>query len=238
MRYVAPVGDPLILPVPPRLASWNASGHPDQVKLGEYLAAAERLVRPRLDTLAGPLVLKLDVGLPAETPLLVHHDLDNYLFPLASYLVRRTGRQFVSAWATKQTASTSFLRVDRAQPVHGDFAPDRHFTVRTTASSQSAGFKQQIHDQLSSAEPIPEGPVSLHLTFTLGPGRNWMNLWKPAIDAFERILGRATPERPWHPRDDRIVELGLHSRTDTALRHDVSIDIAATEAERRLPPHP
>ena len=65
----------------PRLASWMAAGHRDQVRLGAFLAEAEELTQPQCDELAGPLALSLDVGLPADTPLLEQHDLDNYVFP-------------------------------------------------------------------------------------------------------------------------------------------------------------
>jgi hypothetical protein len=75
---------------------------------------------------------------------------------------------------------------------------------------------------------LDEGAVALHLSFTAGPTRNWLNLWKPTIDALERILGRASPQLRWHPRDGRIVELGLHFRRDSAIGNDVTIAIGAT----------
>ncbi|MGN9890413.1 hypothetical protein [Micromonospora sp. L31] len=227
--FAPPTSDPLRLDVQPRLASWNTAGDPDQVRLQAFLAAAERVVRPRLETLADPLVLRLDVGLPPATPLLDQHDLDNYLFPLVTHLAKRTGRRFVSAWATKQTSETSWVRVEQARPVHGSPIFDRPYTVRTTASSQSSGFKQQIHDQLSAANPLPDGPVWLQLAFTVGPQRNWTNLWKPTIDALDPILGSITPGRSWHPRDGRIIELGLHCHIDAALGNDVIVTITANQ---------
>ncbi|WP_405089357.1 hypothetical protein OG767_16455 [Micromonospora sp. NBC_01392] len=186
MRYAVPTGAPIDLPVQPRPASWNKSGDPDQVRLGEFLSGIDRLVRLRLEALPDPLALRLDVGLPAKTPLLVHHDLDNYLLPLVAHLTRKTGRRFASAWATKRTSPTSSLQIARARPLRGDAATGQLHMVRTSASSQSVGFKQQIHDQLSDADPLPEGPVALHLSFAVGPQRNWTNLWKPTIDALER----------------------------------------------------
>jgi hypothetical protein len=65
-----PGSQPLRLPVPPRLASWNRAGDQDQVRLGGYLDAAEALLRPRLKQLSGPLALRLDVGLPGSAALL------------------------------------------------------------------------------------------------------------------------------------------------------------------------
>jgi hypothetical protein len=64
--FAMPASPPLQLPVPPRLASWNRAGDPDQVWVAGYLDAAEALLRPRLDQLSGPLALRLDVGLPGS----------------------------------------------------------------------------------------------------------------------------------------------------------------------------
>jgi hypothetical protein len=86
-----PAGTPLRLPVPPRLASWNRAGDPDQIRLAGYLDAAEALLRPRLEQLSGPLALRLDVGLPGSAALLSQRDLDNYLLPLAARLSRAGG---------------------------------------------------------------------------------------------------------------------------------------------------
>jgi hypothetical protein len=61
----------------------------------------------------------------------------------------------------------------------------------------------------------------------VGPGRNWLNLWKPTIDALGPLLGSAQPGKLWNPRDGRIVELGLHCVVDADLRHDVVMEIVA-----------
>src|SRR5260221_2630900 len=41
--FAMPASQPLRLPVPPRLASWNKAGDPDQVRLAEYLDEADEL---------------------------------------------------------------------------------------------------------------------------------------------------------------------------------------------------
>jgi hypothetical protein len=69
--------------------------------------------------------------------------------------------------------------------------------------------------------------VHLQLHFTVGPSRNWLNLWKPVIDALGKILGHAPAAPAWAPLDGRIVELGLHCRVDPALGNDVTIAVAA-----------
>src|ERR1700722_3831985 len=68
------------------------------------------------------------------------------------------------------------------------------------------------------------------LCFTVGPARNWLNLWKPAIDALDQILGHAPAAGPWSPPDGRIVDLGLHCRVNPSMGNDVLIAIAASHA--------
>ena len=77
------------------------------------------------------------------------------------------------------------------------------------------------------ADELPAGPVRLELAFVIGPGRNWMNLWKPTIDALDPLLGRTRPDQAWHPLDGRITELGMHRTVDPAAHHDVTVAIAA-----------
>ncbi len=57
-----------------------------------------------------------------------------------------------------------------------------------------------------------------------------MNLWKPTIDALDPLLGCTEVGRDWHPRDGRIVELGLNVAVDSARRHDLEVSIAAQTA--------
>jgi hypothetical protein len=224
-----PGSQPLRLPVPPRLASWNRAGEADQVRLAGYLDGAEALLRPRLEQLSGPLALRLDVVLPGSAALLDQRDLDNYLLPLAARL-RQVGTGTVACvWGTKQHAGNSLVRIERAVPAAAP-PPGHQYIIRTSASSQSTAFKDQIRAQLSGASPIPPGPVRMQLGFTVGTTRNWLNLWKPTIDALGQILGRAPAAGPWSPLDGRIVDLGLHCRVNLSMGNDVLIAIAATSA--------
>lgn len=100
--FAMPHSQPLRLPVPPRLASWNKAGDPDQVRLAEYLSAADELLRPYYERLNGPLALRLDVGLPQAADLLDRRDLDNYLYPLATRISRNTLGALTCVWGTKQ----------------------------------------------------------------------------------------------------------------------------------------
>jgi hypothetical protein len=227
VMFAMPDSQPAQLHAAPRLASWNRADDPAQTRLEAYLAAAEQLLLPRCEQLTGPLALRLDIGLPPATPLLDQRDLDNYLYPLAARLSKTIGPRLVSVWGTKHYSRASFARIEQATPIHATSSPGYRYTVRTSSSSQSIAFKQQIHDQLIGAATLPDGPVSMQLSFTVGPDRNWLNLWKPTIDAQRRILGNTNPSRPWHPQDGRIVELGLHCQVDHTLGNDILITIDA-----------
>jgi hypothetical protein len=226
-HFAKPAGEYVPLQVQPRLASWMAAGHPDQIRLEEFLTHAYELVQGQLKRVPDPLALGLEVGLPGSISLVGSHDLDNYLFPLAKRLSELSGRSFVSVWGSKQHADTSSISVGQATPMTGR-PPAGSFTIRTNASADSIAYKQQIHDQLTGARELGEGAVSMQLSFSVGPRRNWLNLWKATIDALDPILGRTVPQRPWHPRDGRIAELGLHCSIEPSLKNDVLISIDAS----------
>lgn len=231
--YARPEGGAIQLRVHPRLASWNAAGHPDQLQLEAALIDTEQLLTPTIAQTLEPLALRLDVGLPFNVPLLGEHDLDNYLYPVTSYLAKRSGNQFLSVWGTKQHADRSFVRVESVRPITQLQPADYNYDVRTTSSGSSTAFKQEIFDQLVDARELAAGAVALQLSFVVGPRRNWLNLWKPTIDALGQLLGRTRPDRAWHPQDGRIADLGLHCVVDDALANDVAIGIRASAIDRR-----
>ena len=208
--------------VEPRLASWDAADHPDQLRLKAYLNETEALLAH--SRVEGPWALRFDVGLPTARDLLDGADLDNYAFPLAS---RINDADLVSVWCTKQHIDQSFVRIEEAseqrQPATSVLV------VRTTASASTVAYKEQIHAAVVRAAELPAGPVSLELSFVVGPRRNWLNLWKPTIDSLDPLLGRTQPDRAWHPRDGRIVELGMHVSVDPAAGNGVTVGIAAAQ---------
>ncbi|MFD2082759.1 hypothetical protein SAMN05421678_111207 [Actinopolymorpha cephalotaxi] len=227
MRYARPEGPALELETQPRLASWDAASHPSQLRLRHYLQHAAGLVAPTLGAMTGSWSLWLDVGLPETVPVLDQHDLDNFAYPLAQHLSRETTSGLVSVWCTKSHRASSFIRVGPAV-ARPDLDGASTISVHTTASASSSAYKQQIHEQVARhAVALPDGPVALELAFTVGR-RNWLNLWKPTIDALEPLLGRTTPGRNWHPRDGRITDLGLHLAKDLSLGYAVRIDILAS----------
>lgn len=222
--YRRPTGDGLVLRKTPRLASWNKSTDPDQVRLREYLEDTAELLAPHQAASRGPWALLLEVGLPRGRDLVDMADLDNYAFPLAT---RLRNEDLVAVWCTKRHADTSRVLVAPAAEAAG---PDATYTVRTTASASTAAYKEQVRSAVVDAATIPTGAVQLQLSFVVGPQRNWLTLWKPTIDALDPLLGRTRDDRDWHPKDGRITDLGLHVAVDPSLGHDVLVSIAAAPA--------
>jgi hypothetical protein len=221
--YQRPEGPALLLRKTPRLATWNKSTDPDQIRLWEYLDDTADLVssHPLAD---GPSALWLDVGLPDGRDVIDMADLDNYAYPLAARLCTE---HLVSVWCSKRHAAASYVTV---APARAGTAPDATYAVRTSASSQTTRYKEQVRAGVASAPELPAGPVRLQIAFVVGARRNWLNLWKPTIDALDPLLGRTRADRDWHPQDGRIIELGLHLTIDAGLANDVVLTIAAEPA--------
>jgi hypothetical protein len=221
--FSKPVGEAVELAIQPRVESWECTGHPAQLALGEYLDHVQAVLRPLLQRhMGGDLAISLEVGLPSGAPLIgAGEDLDNYLLPV----VRRLGPdRFASAWAGKHPGRSTIC-LQPALPAPADvFGGWRFASARTTCSSQSRAWKEQILAQLPPVQ-LSDEPLELQLCFRLGPHRNWAALWKPAIDSLGAILGMDQPDRPFNPRDDRVTHLGLHRNIDPALGHEVEIGI-------------
>ncbi|MBP2450133.1 hypothetical protein [Mycolicibacterium lutetiense] len=221
--YARPDGDCARLNLAPQLDSWDRADNRSQVQLGKFLDEADTLLAAsRID---GPWALRLDVGLAPHLDLLDKRDLDNYAKPLAS---RLSDDGLVSVWCTKRSGGHSAVRTEAAREVA---APSTEvLQATTTASWDGPAAKEQIRSALAGVPALPDGPVRLELAFTVGPSRNWQNLWKPTIDSLGALLSHEQPFRPWNPRDGRITELGMHLDIDPALRYDVVIGIAASPA--------
>lgn len=194
--------------------------------MSSYLHDVESAVRTDVQQLEAPWALYLRVGLPGPQLSLAHADLDNFLFPVASLLrnLAKSSAPLVSAWCTKHVGARSSILI--AGAARSD-APGPVAQVHTTASAESSAFKEQVASQISGAAPLPPGPVHVQLSYVVGPMRNWLNLWKPTIDALGPILGSSSAGRPWNPGDGRITELGLHVRVDAERRHDVDLQVSA-----------
>jgi hypothetical protein len=219
--YARPEGDKHQLRLAPELDKWTKADDAGQVRLRAFVDDTEALVaRARVD---GPWALRLDVGLPAGEDLLHQKDLDNYALRLA---FRLQDDDMVSVWCTKRHSEHSFVRLETAWEVP---PPMDVIIAEPTASYDRSDhlYHQQIQAAVATAAQLPaDRPVRLELAFVVGPAWNWLNLWKPTIDALVPLLGHSGSRRTWDPLDGRITELGMHRTVEKAARH-VMIGIVA-----------
>ena len=239
--FERPEGAAVTLRSTPRLANWNRSGDTGGARLTRALAFSEQLTDPLLAAAAGPIALRFDVGLPRAARLLDERDLDNYMLPLTAHLAGRTAQPIVSVWGCKRYADETSLRIEAARPragepegaVGADGAIDMTLRLRASGSRDDfkAAFRKEVHEQvgarLDGVDPLPDGPVVLEASFVVGPGRSWLDLWWSTIDGLGPLLGQSPAQPEFHPRDARIVDLGLHRAVDPALDTEVVIALRA-----------
>jgi hypothetical protein len=171
----------------------------------------------------GPLALDLVVRLPAGTPLASGgHDLDNYLFPIAHHL---NGKRFDAAFASKTHTGSSTMAVEPARTLPDDTWRPK-LQVQTVTSTDKIGWKQEIEraciEQVDKR--LAEGPVRLEMHYRLHSRRNWVNLWKPTIDALGPVLGAPDPRHPYNVNDDRITHICLTRSIDDTLGWNVQLE--------------
>ena len=207
----------------PLLASWNANSDPAQIALQRYLDDIEQNLRALLQ--ATGLFLHMEIDVKNSAHLLHHHDLDNYLYPV---VYRLGASRFRLVSATKRIGGGSYLQIGQTQP--GDAFPEidgwASFQHNTgSVSPAKSEWKVGIRNKLKTQQFIPlrAGAVDIQLVWKCSSRRNWINLWKPTIDAMGPILGEPDTHRPFYPNDDRIVSLKLHLNTDDSLGWSVDI---------------
>jgi hypothetical protein len=226
--FERPTGPAVTLRLAPRLANWNRAGDSGAARLTRALSHSQEAVDPLLAACEGPVALRFDVGLARAVRLLDERDLDNYLLPLTAYLADRSPHPVVSVWGGKRYAEETTLRIEPARP-RADPGPE--VTLRATVAGDreafKAGLRQQVNEQLTGRPVLPDGPVVLELAFVVGPGRSWLDLWWSTLDGLGPLLGQSPAEPQWHPRDGRIVDLGLHVGVDEGLGDDVLIGLRA-----------
>jgi hypothetical protein len=176
---------------------------------------------PALAQIAGDVVLDLTIGVPGWEPLTRGRRLDNYLLLTASQLGQR---RIPAVFGRKTHRNVSSLRVGPARYRAADVPPDMQ--VRASGQPGALDWKERVGEACAAAiyndEPGTEA-VLLDLAFAVSSLRNWTKLWKPTIDALGPLLGTDFSKAPRAPRDDRIVELGLHRISDDSVGDDVDI---------------
>ena len=220
-RFLPPTAPPAVVSRH-RVAGLGARGNrPPAARMADFLRAIDEDAEPALSEIAGDVAIELSFGLPEGHSLIRRRSLDNYLVPVVSRLGQR---RIPAVFARKRHADTSTLRLGPACLRPDDEPPA--MSVRTTEAPETAAWQEEIHDACEAAVdqgPRLSGRLRLDLAFGVSSLLNWTTLWKPAIDALGPLLGVADPERPWAPRDDRVVSLGLHRVTDDSLGHDVVV---------------
>ncbi len=210
--------------IQPRLASWDSASHPAQIRLQAYLDEAEGALGPRL-TGHSRYYLSMEIGLPAEIDILRHHDLENYLTPLAHRLCDRT---ICLASAVKRIGVQSRISVGTVVPLDQPPAKWRHISASCTGSYEKKEWKDGLRNSLLSqrVQAASTGPLEMHTAWRCDADRrNWIYLWKPTGDALGPILGEPDPSRPFNPADDRIVSLDLHLTDDDRVGYDVEVGV-------------
>ena len=208
----------------PRLASWNAKDHPDQVRLCEYLDD----LRARVGQLPSGenlyLDLKVDVG--DEAKLIRHHDVENYLTPLFGR-DWFNHRQFPLVMGSKHVGGGSSLTIGTVKEIDSDDLGQswQHLALNAGSSPDQKPWKERINSFFEQANPEliePNRPVEIHMSFRCATRRNWVNLWKPAGDALSPILGYEGKNK-YNPNDDRITSLVFHRIDDDSVRNEVHV---------------
>jgi hypothetical protein len=77
-------------------------------------------------------------------------------------------------------------------------------------------FKEQIRDQLAEATLLLPSAVRMQISCTVRPGCNWMNLWKPTINALGQVLGHVPGA---DPGDHSTAASWTWAYTATSARH-------------------
>ena len=164
-----------------------------------------------------PLGLHLSIGLPPGSDWLVHHDLDNFLEPLAPHL---GSHRILRASATKNVGGPSTMSIGRVEPADDPQGEWRTATIEAPGLSPSA--QRTLGRQLAEqADPLPWTPVELEIALRMGLARKPVNAWKPLIDSLVAILGRAPGKTEFDIEDGRIVSLVIHQDFDPSLQHAV-----------------
>jgi hypothetical protein len=211
------------LPFRPLLESWDRSDHPSQLRLREYRAALTALAAPVLQALEPPLALGFHAAGRAD--IAAGCDLDNFLTPVVKAM--GGGEAFSLVWATRggadERAALTLARAEDTNVRVGDGEPP--VRVRTSVSPARREWKEAVAAAVGrhhSAEG--SGAIELRVRFHVSPTRNWVTLWKPAIDALGGVLGEG--DRPWHPRDDRISLLVLEREIAPHLGWDIELEVS------------
>jgi len=210
------------LPEPPLLESWDRTDHPSQMRLASYRQSIAKLAEGALTQLEPPLALGFHVA--GRPDIATQGDLDNFLTPVVKALGGY--QRFALVWARRGHAGgESILTLAGGADAQLRMSSEPpHAHARLSASATSTAWKQELAVAVGRhAVAERTGPVELGICFGVSPERNWVTLWKPAIDSLGGVLGEG--KRAWNPRDDRISLLVLKRDLRRELVWNVELDI-------------
>jgi hypothetical protein len=223
-EFPAPSATPLKITLPdsPLLESWERTDHPSQLRLAGYRESIATLAADVLTQLEPPLALGFHVA--GRPDIATQGDLDNFLTPVVKALggYQRFGLVWASRGLPSETSKLTIARAADARLRMEQTPPHAH--ARLSTSATSVAWKQGLARAVGEhAIAEQTGPVELGIRFGASPQRNWVALWKPAIDSLSGVLGKG--HRDWHPRDDRISLLVLKRDLRPQLAWNVELDI-------------
>lgn len=197
----------------PQVLSYDAKEAWSQQRLIPY--QDELRAKIRVPHEATGWSIQLDARFP-QADLSWGRNLDDLLDPVAAAL--GVGH-FVAIWGTRSEGARSSVVAGPAGELDADGLGDWYHTRVHTASFTN--WLTLVPERLVGRMPLPgTGPVELIVAITVGPGRAWKNMWKPAVDVLGPILGRGSSG----PRDDRIVRLGITHAFDPTAGHGITVD--------------
>jgi hypothetical protein len=220
-RFAPPAAEPLSLPRVPPKTTFGGRHSPEGRRITAFMDEIAPLLACGRGADEAPLGVALCVGLPSGTDLLTHHDLDNFLEPLATALA---SPRLSFAAATKGHGAVSTLRIGPVEPSTAE--PHAWNWARARCQSLSTPGRRALGGQVAAqAEPVPWGPVELDLALQVGTRREWVRAWKPVLDSLVAILGRRPGASEFDIEDGRIVALALHREIDPRLGDAIAVDI-------------
>lgn len=215
----------------PLLDPWQKSTHPAQIALQSYLSKLSQQIQP-LSHLGFPLYMHMRVDQQyLRERKRGKGDLENYLSPVAKMLSKLMGLALVSGEFCEGSGST--ITIGQAIPLSAtEFATHwKHLTYIPNSGYAKRDYKQNLKDALVAVQPqiMTLNHLLLHLSVNCNSSKiNWINLWKPTVDALGPIVGEVSPPRlrqPFNPRDDRITQVNLHLSSNPTVSNKVQIGL-------------
>jgi len=213
------MGQPVLVldSISPQRLSWDRAEHINQQRLRAYLAPIRSKMAPIIAS-GSKWALSMTVDLERENRLFRGNDVDNYIAPVIKAL---GWERFVYADVTKRVGGGSHIAL--APAVHHSGIPSgngwsRRIFGRIDTEAGKRAIREGLRQQVDA--PLPLGPVAVHLAWRLAVMRNWVNCWKPTVDAMGPVVGEPRiHKREFHPDDDRITTLTLHRLVDDSLNN-------------------